>query len=451
MSTSISENDSKLASGRPTRPVTWLDKYLSKRRTAEEAVKLIRSGDCVYIHPGCAEPEQLVKAMVARAAELRKVKVIHILTRGIADYVLPEMAGSFRHVALFSGANVREAINEGRADIVPIFLSEIESLFNSGALPIDVALIHVSPPDQHGFCSFGVGVDTTKTAAECARIVIAQVNPKMPRTLGDSFIHLNKIHYVVEVTDDLLEHPMGQVSEIAMRIGRQIADLIEDGSTLQLGIGEIPDAVLSYLTEKAHLGVHSEMVSDGVIDLVESGIITNEKKTLHPGKILAGFVLGTRRLFDFIHNNPIFEFHPSQYINDPFIISRNDKQVAINSAIEVDLSGQVCADSIGYRFYSGIGGQVDFVRGSARSKGGKPIIALRATALNDTMSRIVPHLKEGAGVVTSRGDVHYVVTEFGVAYLHGKTVRERCRSLIDIAHPKFREELERHARERNLL
>jgi acetyl-CoA hydrolase len=448
MSTPIPGIEGKHVAGRAA---TWLDKYLNKRRTPEEAVKVIRSGDCVYIHPGCAEPEQLVKAMVARADQLRKVKVIHILTRGIADYVLPGMAESFRHVALFSGANVREAINEGRADIVPIFLSEIESLFSSGALPVDVALIHVSPPDAHGFCSFGVGVDTTKTAAECARTVIAQINPKMPRALGDSFIHLNKIHYAVEVADDILEFPMGDVSEIAMRIGRYIADLIEDESTLQLGIGEIPDAVLRYLTKKKNLGIHSEMVSDGVIDLIEEGIITNEKKTLHPGKIVAGFVLGTRRLFDFINNNPIFEFHPNQYVNDPFIISRNDKQVAINSAIEVDLTGQVCADSIGYSFYSGIGGQVDFVRGSARSKGGKPIIALRSTALNDSASRIVPHLKEGAGVVTSRGDVHYVVTEYGIASLHGKTVRERALSLIGIAHPKFREELEYSARKRNLL
>jgi 4-hydroxybutyrate CoA-transferase len=448
MSNTIPELIERPATGRRA---TWLEKYIEKRRTAGEAVQVIRSGDCVYIHPGCAEPEQLVKAMVARAGELRKVKVIHILTRGIADYVRPEMAGSFRHVALFSGANVRDAINEGRADFVPIFLSEIESLFSSGSLPIDVALIHVSPPDDHGFCSFGAGVDTTKTAAECARTVIAQVNPKMPRTLGDSFIHLNKIHYVVEVTDELLEFPMGEVSEIAMRIGRHIADLIEDGSTLQLGIGEIPDAVLNYLTEKKHLGVHSEMVSDGVIDLIEKGIITNEKKTLHAGKILIGFVLGTKRLFDYINNNPVFEFHPSQYINDPFIISHNEKQVSINSAIEVDLTGQICADSIGYSFYSGIGGQVDFVRGSARSKGGKPIIALRSTALNDSVSRIVPHLKEGAGVVTSRGDVHYVVTEFGVAYLHGKTVRARCQSLISIAHPKFQADLERNARARNLL
>jgi 4-hydroxybutyrate CoA-transferase len=448
MSTSMPGLDEKRATGRRA---TWLEKYLEKRKTAAEAVTVIRGGDCVYIHPGCAEPEPLVKAMVARADELRNVKVIHILTRGQAEYVRPEMAGSFRHVALFSGANVREAINEGRADYVPIFLSEIESLFSSGSLPIDVALIHVSPPDEHGFCSFGAGVDTTKTAAEWARTVIAQVNPNMPRTLGDSFIHVNKIQHVVEIDSELVEIPMGEVSETAMLIGRHIAGLIEDGSTLQLGIGEIPDAVLTYLTDKKHLGIHSEMVSDGVIDLIERGIITNEKKTLHPGKILAGFVLGTKRLFNYIHNNPVFEFHPSQYINDPFVISQNEKQVSINSAIELDLTGQICADSIGYSVYSGIGGQIDFVRGSARSKGGKPIIALRSTAVNDSISRIVPHLKQGAGVVTSRGDVHYVVTEFGVAYLHGKTVRERCRSLINIAHPKFREDLEKSAKERNLL
>lgn len=433
------------------RTIPWMDGYRSKRCDADEAVKIIRSGDCVYIHPGCAEPEHLVKAMVGRAPELENVKVIHILTTGNADYVKPEMSGRFRHVAFFAGPNVRAAINEGRADFVPIFLSEVESLFSGGTFPIDVALIHVSPPDEHGFCSFGVGVDTTKTAAECARSVIAQVNPRMPRSLGDSFIHLNKIHRIVEVSDEILEHPMGQISDEAMKIGRNIADLIQDGSTLQLGIGEIPDAVLSFLTDKKDLGIHTEMVSDGVIDLIERGIITNERKSLHPGKIILGFVLGTRRLYDFIDNNPIFEFHPSQHTNDPFIISRNDRMVAINSALEVDVTGQVCADSLGYSFYSGIGGQVDFIRGSARSKGGKPIIAFPATARDEMVSRIVPHVKEGAGIVTSRGDVHYVVTEYGVAYLHGKTIRERCRALIDIAHPKFRAELEDASRQRRLL
>ncbi|MDZ7344532.1 MAG: 4-hydroxybutyrate CoA-transferase [candidate division KSB1 bacterium] len=433
------------------RTTPWLESYRSKRCTADEAVKAIRSGDTVYIHPGCAEPEQLVRAMVRRSAELRQVKVIHLLTAGYADYVRPEMAEHFRHIAFFAGANVRQAINEGRADFIPIFLGEIEALISSGAIPINVALIHLSPPDEHGFCSFGVGVDTTKTAAEHAGIVIAQINPKMPRSLGDSFIHVNKLDYIVEAEDDILEHPQGQISDIANRIGRNIAELIDDGATLQLGIGEIPDAVLYYLKEKKDLGIHTEMVSDGVVDLIERGVINNEKKTLHPGKVILGFVLGTRRLYDFIDNNPIFEFHPSQYTNDPFIISRNDKQVAINSALEVDLTGQVCADSIGYNFYSGIGGQVDFIRGAARSKGGKPIIALPATAKNDTISRIVPHLKEGAGVVTSRGDVHYVVTEYGVAYLHGKTIRERCQALIKIAHPKFRDELTRFARERRWL
>jgi len=433
------------------RGIPWLDTYRSKTCTPDQAARVIRSGDCVYIHPGCAEPEQLVRAIVRRAEELRNVTVIHLLTRGNADYVRPEMAGKFRHVAFFAGANVREAINEGRADFIPVFLGEIEALFSSGAIPIDVALLHLSPPDEHGFCSYGVGVDTSKTAAEHARTIIAQINPKMPRTLGDSFIHVNKIHHITEVSDDILEHAQGRVSEVAMRIGRNIADLIEDGSTLQLGIGEIPDAVLNYLGDKTHLGIHTEMVSDGVVDLIEKGIITNERKTLHPGKIILGFVLGTRKLYNFIDNNPIFEFHPSQYTNDPFIISRNDKQVAINSAIEVDLTGQVCADSIGYSFYSGIGGQVDFIRGSARSKGGKPIIALPSTAKQGTVSRIVAHLQEGAGVVTSRGDVHYVVTEYGVAYLHGKSIRERCQALITIAHPDFREELQRQARDRNLL
>lgn len=434
-----------------TRAMPWLEHYRNKRCRVDEAVQAIAGGNTVYIHPGCAEPEQLVHAMVRRGPELQNVKVIHLLTAGTAGYVNPEMAAHFRHVAFFAGANVRGAINEGRADFIPIFLGEVEALIRNGAIPVDVALIHVSPPDEHGFCSFGVGVDATKTAAEHAKVVIAQINPKMPRTLGDSFIHINKIDRLVEVEDEILEHAQGQVSDIANLIGRNIAELIEDGSTLQLGIGEIPDAVLYYLKEKKNLGIHTEMVSDGVVGLIERGVINNEKKTLHPGKVIVGFVLGTRRLYDFIDNNPIFEFHPSEYTNDPFIVSRNEKQVAINSAIEVDLTGQVCADSIGYNFYSGIGGQVDFIRGAARSKGGKPIIALPSTAKNDTVSRIVPHLKEGAGVVTSRGDVHYVVTEYGVAYLHGKSIRERCAALINIAHPKFRDELTKFVRERKWL
>jgi acetyl-CoA hydrolase len=421
--------------------LNWMKNYVEKRCTADEALSIVRNRETIYIHPGCAEPEKLVHALVKRAPEVENVRVIHLLTAGNADYVKPEMAGHFRHIAFFAGANVREAINSGRADFIPIFLGEIEPLIANRAIDIDIALIHVSPPDEHGFCSFGVGVDATKTAAENARTVIAQINPNMPRTLGDSFIHLNQIHYIVEVDDPILEHKQGEISETANQIAKHIAELIEDGSTLQLGIGEIPDAVLYYMKEKRDLGIHTEMVSDGVIELIEKGIINNSKKTLHRGKVILGFVLGTKALYDFIDNNPLFEFHPSQYTNDPFIISQNDKQVAINSAIEVDLSGQVCADSIGYNFYSGIGGQVDFIRGAARSEGGKPIIALPSTARNGSVSRIVPHLKEGAGVVTSRGDVHYVVTEFGVAYLHGKTIAERCKALIDIAHPDFREEL----------
>jgi acyl-CoA hydrolase len=427
------------------KPLHWMKNYVEKRCTADEALRIVRNGETIYIHPGCAEPEKLVHALVGRGPELENVRVIHLLTAGNADYVKPQMAGHFRHIAFFAGANVREAINDGRADFIPIFLGEIEPLIAAKTIPIDIALIHVSPPDEHGFCSFGVGVDATKTAAEHARTVIAQINPNMPRTLGDSFIHLNQIHHIVEVDDPILEHKQGGISETANQIAKHIAELIEDGSTLQLGIGEIPDAVLYYMKEKRNLGIHTEMVSDGVIELIEKGIINNSKKTLHRGKVILGFVLGTKVLYDFIDNNPLFEFHPSQYTNDPFIISQNHKQVAINSAIEVDLSGQVCADSIGYSFYSGIGGQVDFIRGAARSQGGKPIIALPSTARNGSVSRIVAHLKEGAGVVTSRGDVHYVVTEFGVAYLHGKTIAERCKALINIAHPDFRDELTRAA------
>lgn len=423
----------------------WMQSYIEKRCTADQALSHIRNGETIYIHSGCAEPEKLVDALVRRGPELENVKVIHLLTAGNADYVKPEMAGHFRHIAFFAGANVRQAINDGRADFIPIFLGEIEPLIVNRQIPIDVALIHVSPPDEHGFCSFGVGVEATKTAAENARTVIAQVNPMMPRTLGDSFIHLDQIHHFVEVDDPILEHKQGHISETSDRIARHIAELIEDGSTLQLGIGEIPDAVMYYMKEKRDLGIHSEMVSDGVVELIQKGIINNSKKTLHRGKVIVGFVLGTKVLYDFIDNNPLFEFHPSEYTNDPFIISQNAKQVAINSAIEVDLSGQVCADSIGYNFYSGIGGQVDFIRGAARSKGGKPIIALPSTAKKGTVSRIVPHLQEGAGVVTSRGDVHYVVTEFGIAYLHGKTIAERCKALINIAHPDFRDELMRCA------
>jgi len=401
----------------------------------------VRSGDRVYIHPGCATPEPLAKALAARAPLLADVEVVHLLTFGEADYIRPEMEGHFRHLAFFIGGNVREAVNAGRADFVPIFLGEIERLFSSGAMKLDVALIQVSPPDEHGYCSLGVGVDTTLTAAKCARTVVAEVNRQMPRTLGDSFLHVSDIDYRVPTDRPLLELPRHPITDLHRAIGRHIAALIPDGATLQMGIGGIPDAVLFYLREKNDLGIHTEMFSDGIMELVKAGVINCERKTLHPHKIISSFVLGSRALFDFIHNNPLIEFHPTYYTNDPFIIARNDNMVAINSAVQVDLTGQVCSDSIGRCFYSGFGGQTDFIRGAARSQGGLPIIALPSTAKEGRVSRLVPMLDAGAGVVDTRADVHYVVTEYGVAHLFGKSVRERARALIQIAHPSFRDEL----------
>ena len=424
--------------------------FHEKLVTAEQALRAVRSGDLVYVHPGCACPERLLDALVARKGDLENVRVMHMMSLGRADYALPGMEKSFRHVALFTGKNTRQAINDGRGDYIPIFLSEIPRLFTSGRMSPDVALIHVSPPDEHGFCSFGVGVEATKAAAETARTVIAQVNPNMPRVLGDNFIHVRKVTWFVEADDPLAELPRVRMSPAFEDIGRNVASLIEDGATLQLGIGGIPDAVLHYLEDRKHLGVHTEMFSDGIVDLVEKGVVTSERKTLHPGKIVASFVLGSKGLFDFIHNNPIVEFHPVDYVNDPFVICQNDNMVAVNSAIQVDLTGQVCSDSIGDTVYSGFGGQVDFVRGASRARNGKAIIALLSTAKDGQVSRISTYLDEGAGVVTSRADVHYVVTEFGVADLHGKTLRERAQALIGIAHPKFREELEQGARQRRL-
>lgn len=421
--------------------MSWELEYKKKLQTADEALRCVRSGTRVYIQPGCAEPEALVEALMRRAPELYDVEIVHMMTMGCAPYVAPEMAGHFRHNAMFIGGNVREAINDGRADYTPIYLSEIEALFESGAMPIDVALIEVSPPDSHGFCSFGVGVDTTLTAAKCARYVVAQVNDYMPRTYGDSFIHVSDLDAVVESSRPLCELKKPEVTEMHVAIARHVAGLIEDGAVLQTGVGGIPDAVLPFLGDRKDLGVHSELVSEGVIPLIENGVITGARKNYKPRKIIVGFALGTRRFFEFVDNNPIFEFHPTAYTNDPALIARNDNMVAINSALQVDLTGQVCSDSIGNQFYSGIGGQVDFLRGASRSKGGKPIIAISSTAKNGTISRIVPMLSPGAGVVTSRGLVRYVVTEHGVAYLHGKSIRERARALIQIADPKFRAEL----------
>jgi len=431
--------------------VNWINQYERKRTTVEEAVKVIKSGDRVYIHPGCCTPEYLVEAMVARKNELRDVEVCHILTQGKAGYTEPGCESHFRHRSFFTGANAREAVNEGRADQTHVFLHEIEDLYLSGELPIDVALIQVGPPDEHGFCSFGVGVDITMSAAQVAKTVIAQVNHEMPRVHGDCFIHISRIHHLVEHTAPLLEMPQGTPDDISMKIGQLIASIIEDGSTLQMGIGSIPDAFLVALAGRRDMGIHTEMFSDCIIPLVESGVINNYRKTLHPGKIVAAFTLGTKKIFDFCNDNPLIEFHPCRYTNDPFIISQNDRMVAVNSALGVDLTGQVFADSLGFKFYSGFGGQVDFIRGAAKSKGGKPIIALPATAKNGAVSRIVPFLPQGTGVTTTRADVHYVVTEYGVAYLHGKTVRERAKLLIGIAAPQFHDELEKFAKEKKYL
>ncbi len=430
----------------------WTGIYRSRVTTSQQAVEGIRSGDRVWIHPGCNTPKILIDAMVARAPELEDVEVVHILTLAPAPYAEPEMEGHFRHRSLFTGANVREAVNDGRADFVPIHLHDVPALITRGQMPIDVALIHISLPDEHGFCSYGVGVDATKAVVENARTVIALVNRQMPRTLGDSFVHVSKLGQVVEVDEPLIELPMAsEVSDVARSIGENIASLITDGATIQMGIGEIPDAVLLFLEDKKHLGVHTEMFSDGLVDLFEAGVVTNEKKSLHRGKIVASFVIGSRRSFDFVDNNPFMEFHPNEYVNDPWVVSRNDKMVAINSALSVDLTGQVCADSIGTRIYSGFGGQLDFIRGAARSRGGVPIIALPSTAKNGSLSRLVNTLLPGSGVVTTRADVHYVVTEYGIANLYGRSLRERARSLIDISHPDFREDLERAAAERKLL
>jgi acyl-CoA hydrolase len=431
--------------------MNWSESYRSKLVSADEALKVVCSGNRVLIHQGCSEPEALVGALVRRAPELHDVEIIHMATMGTAEYAKREFQGVFRHNALFIGPNVRDAVQSGYADYTPVFLHEIEGLFESGAMPLDVVLMQCTPPDQYGFMSLGAGVDITLTAAKHARHVVVQVNDQAPRTFGDSFIHVSKAEFIVEASHALPELGRHCVKEEHRKIAERIASMIPEGATLQMGIGAIPDAVLPRLANHRDLGVHTEMFSDGIIPLIQSGVVNNERKTLHPHKVVAGFVLGTKPLFDFIDNNPVFEFHPTRYVNDPFVIARNDYMVAINSALEIDLTGQVCADSIGSVPYSGIGGQVDFIRGAARSKGGVPIIALPATAKGGTASRITPVLKPGAGVVTSRGDVHWVITEFGVVNLHGKNLRQRAEALIGIAHPSFQEELLRSARHIGLL
>jgi acyl-CoA hydrolase/GNAT superfamily N-acetyltransferase len=419
--------------------------------TADQALSGLKSGMRVFIGSGCATPQCLVKALKARAGEVFDVEILHILTFGDAPYAHRDLLTSFRPNSFFIGPNVRDAVNEGIADYTPIFLSEIPALFRRKQVHLDIALVQVSPPDPHGFCSFGVAVDVVKAAVESADYVVAEVNPRMPRTLGDSFVHVSKLDALVQSDEPLLEHTGSAISDESRKIGEFIASLVEDGATLQTGIGEIPSAVMAALEGKHDLGMHTEMFTEAVIPLIEKGILTGRRKTLLPQKIVASFCFGDRTLYDYIHDNPRFEFRPTEFTNDPFQIARNQKMVAISSAIAVDLTGQVCADSIGGHFYSGFGGQVDFIRGAARSEGGKPIIALPSTAKDGTLSRIVCNLRTGAGVVTTRADVHYVVTEYGVAQLHGRTVRERTIALIHIAHPKFRDDLLREARERHLV
>lgn len=429
----------------------WPQAARKKATDAASALSNVKSGDRVYLQGGCAVPAPLVDALVERYRELENVEIVHLHTEGPAAYIGPAFEGHLRHNALFIGANSRLAVRTGLADYTPVLLSEIPRLFET-TLPLDIALIHVAPPDRFGFCSLGISVDCAKPAALSATTVIALANDRMPRTHGDSFLHVSQIDYLVPAHAELTEVETSMdLSETVRRIGENVAALIDDSSTLQVGIGAIPNAVLASLKRHRHLGLHTEMFSDGVLDLIEAGVIDNDAKTYHHGKAVTSFVMGTRRLYDFVDDNPMVEMHPVTFTNDPFIIARNANMVSINSAIEVDLTGQVCADSIGHEFYSGIGGQLDFVRGAARSIGGKAIIALPSTALNGTVSRITDELKPGAGVVTTRGDVQFVVTEYGVADLHGRNVRERARSLISIAHPDHRDRLSESASRLHLI
>jgi 4-hydroxybutyrate CoA-transferase len=423
----------------------WKADYAAKRRTAQEALQVVKSGDRVVFAHACGEPLELVDALVARAGELEHVEINHMVAMGKGEYAQPQLAGSFFHKSLFVGGSTREAVKDGRGDYIPVFFHEIPKLFCEGYLPPDVALVHVSPPDRHGFCSFGISVDYTKPAAQVATTVIAQVNPNMPRTHGDSFIHVSDIHVVVESEQPIIELPPPKIGPVEEAIGSTIAALIEDGSCLQLGIGGIPDAVLTFLHEKNDLGIHTEMFSEGVVDLYNEGVITNRNKALHRDKMVANFLMGTRRLYDFVDDNPAVNMFPVNYVNDPYIIGQNDRVVAINSAIQVDLMGQVVADSMGPVQFTGIGGQVDFVRGAARSRDGKAIIALPSTAKKGTVSRIVAALAPGTAITTMRADVDYVVTEHGVAHLRGKGLRERAEALIEIADPAFRDQVREEA------
>lgn len=415
--------------------------------TAEEALAVIKSGQRVFIQGSAQTPLYLLRELAKRAPDLRDVELTFITVHGDIELDKPQYADAFKINCMFVSESVRNAVNEGRADFVPVFLSDIPDLFRK-QMQIDVALVQVSPPDQHGYCSLGVSVDVARSAVNTATHIIAQVNPKVPRTHGDSLVHTKRFTAMVYHEEDLPEVDYGtKVREDELKIGQLIAGLIEDGSTLQMGIGTIPDAVLRSLHNHKNLGVHTEMCSDGIIDLFDNDVINNSKKRIHPNKTVTGFAVGTRRLYDYVDDNPAFVFLDIDYVNDPHVIRRNPKVVAINSAIEVDITGQVCADSIGTKQYSGIGGQMDFMRGAALSEGGKPIIALTSRTTKG-VSRIVPFLKPGAGVVTTRGHIHYVVTEFGVAYLFGMNLRQRAKALIEIAHPDDRETLEKACFER---
>ena len=428
----------------------WLGKYDSVIATPAQAVTRIKPGSRVFIGTGCAQPQQLVKAMCNRSGDLVDTEIVHLLTFGSAPYAEKQLADNFRVNSFFIAENVRNVIQEGYGDYTPIFLSDIPRLMSSGQLPLDVALIQVTPPDERGMCSLGISVDIVKCATQNAAMVIAEVNSKMPRTLGDSFVHIGDLDVLVPVEEPLEEIQLPQPTDVTRKIGEHVASLVEDGSTVELGIGDVPQAVLEFLKNKKELGIHTEMFTDSIIDVIESGTVTGSNKSTDRGKIVASFCLGTKKLYDYIDNNPLFSFRPTEYVNDPFVIAQNENMVAINSAIEVDLTGQVCADSIGPKFYSGVGGQMDFIYGASRSKGGVPIIALPSTVtLRDgkVLSKIVNMLKQGAGVVTSRNHVRYIITEFGMAALYGKTIRERAKALIGIAHPEFRDELTRQAKE----
>ena len=429
----------------------WQEKYASKLCTLEEAVRAIPPGRRILIGSGAAEPHRLVETMVEHGHHLSDNGVVHLLTLGPAPYVQPGMEHRFRHTAFFIGANVRQAVHEGRADFMPVFLSEIPDLIRSRRSQIDVALIQVSPPDAHGYVSLGVSVDIVRAAVDTATVILAEVNPCMPRTLGDSFVHVDRITHLVPVEYPLPELPSVELDEVSRTIGMLVASLVPNGATLQVGIGKIPNAVMAALHDRRDLGVHTEMFSDGVMELIEAGVITGRRKSLLPGKVVSSFIMGSRKLYDWANDNPVVEMRPSSFTNDPFTISRNDRMISINSALAVDLTGQVASDTLMGRFFSGIGGQVDFIRGATQSRGGKAIIGLPSTAKNGTVSRIQAAFEEGAGVVTSRGDVQYVVTEFGVADLWGKNIRQRAMSLIEIAHPDFRNELLNAAKERHYV